>query len=82
MKLYTFALDHKINILSLRPISERLPRSFHSNWACFHSNKKDFLQNVKCSISMENGAKNTKTPCVKNTPVRGYKDLKLRKPRG
>ena len=31
---------------------------------------------------MENGAKNTKTPCVKNTLVRGYRDLKLRKPRG
>ena len=31
---------------------------------------------------MENGAKNTKTPCVKNTLVRGYRDLKLRKTRG
>ena len=31
---------------------------------------------------MENGTKNTKTPCVKNTLVRGYSALKLRKTRG
>ena len=53
MKLYTFALCRKINILSLRLISQRPPRGVHRNWARFRSNKKIFLQNLKCSISME-----------------------------
>ena len=53
MKPYTFVLYHKINILSLRLISQRPPRGVHRNWARFRSNKKIFLQNLKCSISME-----------------------------
>ena len=31
---------------------------------------------------IKNGAKDTKTPCVENKMVRGYRDLKLYKPVG